>query len=159
MAHGRIGCTNVPQTVPVHSIGHDVPAPTKKGSRVETLFSRAAVLASRQAGRAHTFILAVVAVIVWAGFGPSAHFSDTWELVINTATTIVTFLMVFLVQHTQNRDTLAIMLKLDELIEVNQQASNRMLKLEDLTEEQLEAMHTKYKNRAEDGTNVSDHRS
>ena len=90
-----------------------------------------------QCGRAHTFIAAIVLIIAWALCGPAFHYSDTWQLIINTGTTIITFLMVFLIQNTQNRDTTAIQLKLDELIRANENARNRMLTLEDLTENQL----------------------
>ena len=77
-------------------------------------------------------------VLVWAVTGPLFQFSDTWQLVINTGTTIVTFLMVFLIQNTQNRDTEALQLKIDELIRVTQQARNRLINLEDLTEEEMD---------------------
>jgi low affinity Fe/Cu permease len=100
-------------------------------------FSRAAQWTAAQCGRAHTFIFACCVIIVWAASGPIFDYSDTWQLIINTGTTIVTFLMVFLMQSTQNRDTAAIQLKLDELIRANENARNAMLTLEDLTEEQL----------------------
>jgi low affinity Fe/Cu permease len=100
-------------------------------------FSRAAQWASQQCGRAHTFIVAIVIIVVWGASGPAFHYSDTWQLIINTGTTIITFLMVFLIQNTQNRDTTAIQLKLDELIRVNENARNQMLRLEDLTENQI----------------------
>ncbi len=100
-------------------------------------FSRAAQWTSRQCGRAHTFGLAIVIIVAWAACGPASHFSDTWQLIINTGTTIVTFLMVFLIQNTQNRDTAAIQLKLDELIRASQEARNQLLNLDDLTEEQM----------------------
>jgi len=100
-------------------------------------FARAAQWASMQCGRAHTFVAAIVLIIAWALCGPAFHYSDTWQLIINTGTTIITFLMVFLIQNTQNRDTTAIQLKLDELIRANENARNRMLTLEDLTENQL----------------------
>ena len=80
---------------------------------------------------------AIVIIAVWAVSGPAFNYSDTWQLIINTGTTIVTFLMVFLIQNTQNRDTTAIQLKLDELIRANENAQNRMIKLEDLTENQI----------------------
>ena len=101
------------------------------------LFSQAAHWTGRQCGRASVFMAAVVLIIAWAVTGPFFHYSDTWQLIINTSTTIVTFLMVFLLQNTQNRDTAAIQLKLDELIRANQNARNMMLCLEDLSEDEL----------------------
>jgi low affinity Fe/Cu permease len=103
-------------------------------------FSRAAHWTAAQCGRAHTFIIALLVVVVWAVTGPLFNYSDTWQLVINTGTTIVTFLMVFLIQNTQNRDTAAIQLKLDELIRVSERARNKMLQLEDLTEDELRTL-------------------
>jgi low affinity Fe/Cu permease len=100
-------------------------------------FSRAAQWTSQQCGRAYTFVGAIVIIAAWAVSGPAFHYSDTWQLIINTGTTIITFLMVFLIQNTQNRDTTAIQLKLDELIRANENAQNRMMKLEDLTENQI----------------------
>jgi low affinity Fe/Cu permease len=100
-------------------------------------FSRIAQWTAQQCGRASTFVLACAIIVVWAVSGPVFHYSDTWQLIINTGTTIVTFLMVFLMQNTQNRDTVSIQLKLDELIRANENARNAMLSLEDLTEEQL----------------------
>jgi low affinity Fe/Cu permease len=102
------------------------------------LFSNAAHWIARQSGRAHTFIGAIAIIIVWACTGPMFGYSDTWQLIINTGTTIVTFLMVFLIQNTQNRDTQAIQLKLDELIRCNEDARNRLFTLEDLSEEELD---------------------
>ena len=103
-------------------------------------FSRVAHWVAQQCGRAHTFIAAIVVIIAWAVCGPFFHFSDTWQLIINTGTTIITFLMVFLIQNTQNRDTLALQLKLDELIRVNERARNQLLWLEDLNEKQIERL-------------------
>ena len=105
-----------------------------------TVFSNLALWASRQCGRASTFVIACLAIVVWAVTGPIFHFSDTWQLIINTGTTIVTFLMVFLIQNTQNRDMSALHLKLDELIRVSESARNKLLDLEDMTEEELERM-------------------
>ena len=103
-------------------------------------FSHAAQWTSRQCGRPLTFCLAVAIVVVWAATGPVFHYSDTWQLVINTGTTIVTFLMVFLIQNTQNRDSAAVQLKLDELIRANEHARNRLLTIEDLSEEDLDKL-------------------
>jgi low affinity Fe/Cu permease len=103
-----------------------------------------------------TFGMAVLTVIVWAATGPVFGYSDTWQLVINTGTTIVTFLMVFLIQNTQNRDTQALQLKLDELIRSTEGAHNRMLDLEHLDDEQLERLRKIYEklgNRSRDKTN------
>ena len=103
-------------------------------------FSRAAQWTSRQCGRPLTFGLAVAVVAIWAITGPMFNFSDTWQLVINTGTTIVTFLMVFLIQNTQNRDAAAVQLKLDELIRASSSARNRLLTLEDMSEAELDQM-------------------
>ena len=99
---------------------------------------------SRFTGRAGVFFLAVATIVVWLVTGPVFGFSDTWQLVINTGTTIVTFLMVFLIQNTQNRDTAAIQLKLDELIRATEGAHNALLDLEELDERQLEAFRRNY---------------
>lgn len=100
-------------------------------------FSRAAQWAAQQCGRAYTFAAASLIVVVWAVSGPAFHYSDTWQLIINTGTTIITFLMVFLIQNTQNRDTTAIQMKLDELIRANTNARDRMQRIEELTEGQI----------------------
>lgn len=99
-----------------------------------------------QTGRPITFISAVIIVAIWAFTGPMFHYSDTWQLVINTGTTIVTFLMVFLIQNTQNRDSQAVQLKLDELIRAVQGASNEVIELEELDEDELEQVRDKYLN-------------
>ena len=103
-------------------------------------FSRAAQWTSQQTGRASTFAAALLIIVVWAVTGPFFHYSDTWQLIINTGTTIVTFLMVFLIQNTQNRDSAVLHLKLDELIRVNEGARNRLLDLEGLTENELDRL-------------------
>jgi low affinity Fe/Cu permease len=108
------------------------------------VFSRAAHWAAWHSGRAYTFVTACVIIVVWAATGPFLGYSDTWQLIINTGTTIITFLMVFLLQNTQSRDTVAIQLKLDELIRANEKARNTMLSLEDLSEEQLERLKTAF---------------
>jgi low affinity Fe/Cu permease len=101
------------------------------------------------AGRASTFGIAVVLVLIWAITGPMFHFSDTWQLVINTSTTIVTFLMVFLIQNTQNRDTAAMQIKLDELIRAIDNAHNALLDLEELDEKELTVFRKRYEKLAE----------
>ena len=95
-------------------------------------------------GRASTFSLALLVIVVWIVTGPIFGFSDTWQLVINTGTTIVTFLMVFLIQNTQNRDTAAIQLKLDELIRVTQGAHNALMDLEELDEARIDEFRRRY---------------
>ena len=107
-------------------------------------FSRFAKATARFTGRPRTFTLAVTVILVWIVTGPIFHFSDTWQLVINTGTTIITFLMVFLIQNTQNRDTEAIQVKLDELIRATQGAHNALLDLEELEEEHLDQFRAKY---------------
>ncbi len=95
-------------------------------------------------GSPWAFILAFSTVLIWGISGPIFHFSDTWQLVINTGTTIITFLMVFLIQKTQNKDSKAIQLKLNELLAASRFASNRMVDIEDLTEEELDTLHKYY---------------
>jgi low affinity Fe/Cu permease len=109
-----------------------------------TAYSQFAKLASRFCGKPVVFVLAVCTIGVWIVAGPLFKFSDTWQLVINTATTIITFLMVFLIQSTQNRDTQAIQIKLDELIRATQGAHNALMDLEELEEEHLDAFRAKY---------------
>jgi low affinity Fe/Cu permease len=107
-------------------------------------FTRFANWAARATGRPMTFMLAFAIVVVWGVTGPLFHYSDTWQLVINTGTTIVTFLMVFLIQNTQNRDGAALQIKLDELIRAQEGAHNSLLDLEQLDEEFLTRMRERY---------------
>jgi low affinity Fe/Cu permease len=111
------------------------------------LFSDIAQVTSREVGRAWVFAVAVATIIVWAITGPLFHFSDTWQLVINTGTTIVTFLMVFLIQNSQNRDAAAIQIKLNELIRVSK-AHNSLVGVERLTDQEIEEIRTKCEERA-----------
>ena len=109
-----------------------------------SLFNRLAKWASRFTGRPLCFALALGVVLTWVLTGPLFGFSDTWQLVINTGTTIVTFLMVFLIQNSQNRDTEAIQLKLDELIRATRGAHNALMDLEELEEQELDAFRSRY---------------
>jgi low affinity Fe/Cu permease len=95
-------------------------------------------------GRAESFLVALLTIVIWAVLGPVYHFSDTWQLVINTATTVVTFLMVFVIQSTQNRDAKAIQLKLDELIRGVKGARTGLVRLEDLTDDQLRELEASF---------------
>jgi low affinity Fe/Cu permease len=107
-------------------------------------FGRFAAAASSWLGSKWAFVGAIVVILVWASTGSIFHYSDTWQLVINTGTTIITFLMVFIIQNTQNRDALAINLKLDELIHAIDTAKNQMMDIEKLSDEELEVIHEKY---------------
>ena len=120
------------------------PASQRKGD----WFACLAVATSRISGRPITFLLAVATVLVWAITGPLFGFSDTWQLVINTGTTIVTFLMVFLIQATQNRDTLALQLKLDELILATRNARNDIAGIEDAPDTETEEKKAEVLDRA-----------
>ena len=108
------------------------------------MVSRFAKRASHFCGKPPVFTFAVGVIVLWAATGPLFGFSDTWQLVINTGTTIVTFLMVFLIQNTQNRDTEAIQVKLDEIIRATQGAHNALLDLEELEDDALDAFRAKY---------------
>ncbi len=99
---------------------------------------------TEKAGRPGAFMIALLTIVIWVASGPIFGFSDTWQLVINTGTTIVTFLMVFLIQQTQNKDTKAIELKLNELVAAIEGASNRLIDVEDLSEHDLDILHGYY---------------
>src|SRR3954447_9705743 len=107
-------------------------------------FGEFAAKVAHATGKPLTFLLSVLLVIIWAATGPIFHFSDTWQLVINTGTTIITFLMVFLIQRAQNKDTLAIQMKLNEIVAAQQGASNRLISIEDLPEEEVRHLHDRY---------------
>jgi low affinity Fe/Cu permease len=118
-------------------------------AKSKSWFTRFAKWTARVTGKPVTFVTAVTVILVWACTGPLFGFSDTWQLVINTGTTIVTFLMVFLIQNTQNRDAEAIQVKLDELIRAVKGAHNALLDLEELEEEELDRIHANYERLAE----------
>jgi low affinity Fe/Cu permease len=121
-ASGKNGNLNVPKRIP-HNRAN--------------IFDRISTVVTRAAGRPGASIMAFGLIIIWALCGPIFNFSDTWQLVINTGTTIITFLMVFIIQQSQNKDTLALQLKLNELIACQELASNRLIDIEDLTEDEL----------------------
>lgn len=110
----------------------------------KNFFERFSSWATHATGTSTAFLLAVAVVVTWAVSGPVFDFSETWQLVINTGTTIVTFLMVFLIQKAQNKDSKAIHIKLNELIAAHEGASNRMVDIEDITEEELDQLHKFY---------------
>jgi low affinity Fe/Cu permease len=118
-------------------------------AKSKSWFTRFAKATAHASGQPSAFTLAVLVVAAWAISGPLFRWSDTWQLVINTSTTIVTFLMVFLIQNTQNRDTQAIQVKLDELIRATQGAHNALLDLEELEDEDLDVFRKKYEALAE----------
>lgn len=120
------------------------PTGTKKN-----LFENFSNAATKFTGSSTAFVIALLTVIIWAVTGPLFHYSETWQLVINTGTTIITFLMVFLIQKAQNKDGKAIQLKLNELIAAHERASNRMVDIEDLTEKELDQLHKFYVTLAE----------
>ena len=120
-----------------------------KPGKSSSFFNHFAKWTARAAGKPIAFVLAVVVIVVWAATGPIFGFSDTWQLVINTGTTVVTFLMVFLMQNTQYRDSEAIQIKLDELIRAMEGAHNMLLALEELDEKELDRIKTEYRKLAQ----------
>jgi low affinity Fe/Cu permease len=131
------------------ALSSNVSAGTTEKHGHQEWFGRFAHEIARLSGKPAAFILATAAVVIWGLTGPLFNYSDTWQLVINTSTTIVTFLMVFLIQSTQNRDTMALQIKLSELIIAMHGAQNRLAAAEDLSEEELEQLHKEYCGRAE----------
>ena len=116
----------------------------KKVKKRRNLFEKFSATVSKATGSTAAFIIAFLIVVAWACTGPLFHYSETWQLVINTGTTIITFLMVFLIQKSQNKDSLAIQLKLNELVASHQFASNRLVNVEDMTEEELKVIQKYY---------------
>lgn len=116
----------------------------KKTGGIHLWFSRFASSTAEMVGHPYMFILAVIVLIMWAVSGPFFHFSDTWQLIINTGTTIVTFLVVFLIQNTQNRDAKALHLKLDELIRSHHPASDDLIDIQKLSDEELDQLEKRY---------------
>jgi low affinity Fe/Cu permease len=126
-----------------------MPRAGKKKDTPAFSFERMARAISQFTGSTHAFVIAALVILIWAITGPVFHYSETWQLVINTGTTIVTFLMVFLIQRTQNKDSLAVQLKLNEIVAALDGASNRLVNVEDLSEGELSTLHRHYQALAE----------
>ena len=109
---------------------------------MDQLFTHIAGRIASWAGQPLTFVVAVVLIVIWGGFGPIAHYSDTWQLIVNTSTTIITFLMVFLIQNSQNRDAAAMQAKLDELIRAMENARGSFIAIEHLTDKQIQEIRS-----------------
>jgi low affinity Fe/Cu permease len=107
-------------------------------------FSKFSHVLSKWAGSAHTFMAALLLIIIWASTGPIFHYNDTWQLIINTSTTIITFLMVFVIQNTQNRDNDVLHIKIDELLRATHNAQNALLSLDKLDQKDLKALRKEY---------------
>lgn len=113
-------------------------------SKISKLYNKISSVVTKATGSPVALVIAVSIIIIWAISGPIFHYSDTWQLVINTGTTVITFLMVFIIQQSQNKDTIAVHLKLNELIAVNEHASNRLVDIEDLSDKELEVLKQFY---------------
>jgi len=116
----------------------------KNQSKNGDVFARFSTAVTTAAGSTHAFIIAVLLIVVWLITGPIFNYSDTWQLVINTGTTIITFLMVFLIQRSQNKESMALHLKLNELVAAHELASNRLVSVEDMSEEELKVLQKYY---------------
>jgi low affinity Fe/Cu permease len=116
----------------------------RKAGGINLWFSRFASSTAQVVGHPYMFLLAVVVLVIWAASGPFFHFSDTWQLIINTGTTIITFLVVFLIQNTQNRDAKALHLKLDELIRSHHPANDDLIDIQKLSDEELDELEQRY---------------
>ena len=130
------------KTAPAKLPGKDK-KPKKKASKLSLFFNKFSSRVTKVAGSVYAFIIAILVIIIWALSGPIFNYSDTWQLVINTGTTIITFLMVFIIQHSQNKDQIALQLKLDELIN-SSAGNNKLISVEDLSEEELAVMKKFY---------------
>ena len=117
----------------------------RKRNKVSELLEKFSHQATIATGTSAAFVMAVLVIVIWIITGPIFHYSDTWQLVINTGTTIITFLMVFLIQRAQNKDALAIHLKLNEIVAAMEGASNRLIDVEDLSEPEIDALRKYYK--------------
>src|SRR4051812_21825535 len=122
---------------------------TKQTKSITPFFERFALMMTRLTGRPATFLIAFAIILIWGITGPIFKFSDTWQLVINTGTTVVTFLMVFIIQQSQNKDSLSIQLKLNEIVAAMEGASNRLINVEDLSEDELIILGTYYRKLSE----------
>ncbi|WP_461107288.1 low affinity iron permease family protein [Spirosoma koreense] len=122
----------------------------------QSIFERFSTAVTKATGSSAAFLLAFASIIIWAVTGPIFNFSETWQLVINTGTTIITFLMVFLIQKAQNKESLSVQLKLNELIAATKGASNRLVSVENLTEEELAVLQKHYQTMAEITQKASD---
>lgn len=134
-------------------------ATIQQGSASRSLFTRLSQATAHWAGKPQTFFVALAVIVVWAVSGPFFGFNDTWQLVINTSTTIVTFLMVFIIQNSQNRDTAAMQIKLDELINKLEGAREELLDLEELDEDKLEEMRAEFEEIARKARELREKRS
>lgn len=121
----------------------------RKKPKSPSVFERMSSAVTKASGSTPAFIIALTVIIVWLITGPIFHFSDTWQLVINTGTTIITFLMVFLIQRNQNKDSIALHLKLNELLVAHEFASNRLIAIEEISEEELKVLQKFYKHLAQ----------
>lgn len=121
----------------------------KKAKKISMFFEKFSNIATKATGTPAAFVTAFSIIVIWAVTGPIFGFSDTWQLVINTSTTIITFLMVFLIQQSQNKDTVAIQLKLNELIAASKESSNRLIDIEDLSDAELQELKKFYVRLAE----------
>ncbi len=127
----------------------------KDETLVEEIFAKLAGKISQATGSFWTFALALLLVLVWALTGPAFNYSETWQLVINTGTTIITFLMVFVIQHAQNKDMRAVQLKLNELLAAVEGASNRLIDVEDLSDRELEHLYNRFQHLAKSAQKLS----